>query len=181
MKLDLSEIVGNVGKHHRYTIDEPGFESEEAGLKCTEPIKGSVEFRNTGRHLVLRGEVGTRVQMDCSRCLRFFEIPVNVRIEDEFLIPLPHSLSEEDGEDEEEIEVESILKEGIFDLSEFLRQTIIVSLPIKPLCEDVCKGICPTCGTNLNEGPCDCPVEAGTSPFAALQELLENGEAGKGQ
>ncbi len=67
-----------------------------------------------------------------------------------------------------------LFQENMLDLTELLRQNILLSMPIKPLCSDECKGLCPTCGRNLNEGPCNCPSDSGGSAFAALAALLED-------
>jgi uncharacterized protein len=174
MKLDLTEITSNVGKHHRYEVNEPGLEGEDPGVKCTAPIVGSMEFRNTGTHLVIRGELSTKAELDCSRCMGSVEIPVQLKLDDEFeIVDLQATLAGEEEEEEALLEEEPLLENGVFDLSEFIRQSILVSLPIKPLCDEACKGLCPTCGTNLNEGPCDCPVTIEASPFAALKELIQ--------
>lgn len=59
-------------------------------------------------------------------------------------------------------------------LDEFLYSEVIVSLPMKHLCSENCKGICSKCGKNLNEGKCECPTKEIDPRLAALAELLEN-------
>jgi uncharacterized protein len=63
--------------------------------------------------------------------------------------------------------------ENMLDMTEMFRQDILLAMPIKPICSEECKGLCPSCGRNLNEGPCGCPPDAGESAFAALAALLE--------
>jgi uncharacterized protein len=75
------------------------------------------------------------------------------------------------GEDEEAF---SIDRNHIVDLSELIRQTLLVNLPLQPLCRAECAGLCPQCGKNLNEGPCDCPTETVDPRFAALESLLDD-------
>jgi uncharacterized protein len=59
----------------------------------------------------------------------------------------------------------------VLDLSEVLRQDALLATPMHVVCDDECRGLCPTCGQNLNEGPCDCPPE-GDPRWSALQDLL---------
>jgi uncharacterized protein len=176
MKLDLSEIATHLGKRIRYEIDEPPVEELDDGVRCLEPVKGDVTFSNTGRHIVARGSFSTAVEIECARCLRLYRAELSLPIEEEMSIA-GHlaDLPEEEQQEEEEIEPysEPLFVDHIFDLTEMLRQTILVALPIKPLCFEECKGLCPQCGKNLNDGPCGCPPDTETTPFAALAGLLK--------
>jgi uncharacterized protein len=55
------------------------------------------------------------------------------------------------------------------DLESLLREQIILMMPLKPLCVESCKGLCPQCGANLNRETCKCPAAAANSPFAPRQ------------
>ena len=59
----------------------------------------------------------------------------------------------------------------IVDLESILREQIILMLPLKPLCDETCKGLCPHCGANLNHETCTCSTDAVDSPFARLAKL----------
>ena len=63
---------------------------------------------------------------------------------------------------------------------ELLKEEILLSLPYKKLCKPDCKGLCPICGTNLNETVCKCKVHRKESPFAILKDLLSNKNLEKG-
>jgi uncharacterized protein len=63
----------------------------------------------------------------------------------------------------------------ILDLTEAIRQYKVMALPMKPLCREECAGICPTCGKNLNEGPCDCPSDEADPRWAELLKLKNKG------
>jgi len=174
MKLDLSEIAATIGKRYHYEIKEQCGAKEYEDLRCTEPIIGSVDFTNTGRVIVARGSLSTTIELDCSRCLERLTLPVNVKIEEQLPIANLQALMAGQEEETSEEEEEPLFQDNVFDLSEFIRQAILVQVPIKPLCSEACKGLCPTCGTNLNQGPCDCPVDVEASPFAALAEMLKD-------
>lgn len=171
MKLDLTEIANNLGKHYHYEIKEDcaGYED----LRCVEPIVGSIDFTNTGRLIVAKGSLSTRVELDCSRCLETLTAPVNVKIDEQLPISSLQGLLEGSEAEISEEEKEPLFEDNIFDLSEFIRQAVLVEVPIRPLCDEACKGLCPTCGRNMNEGPCDCPVNIEASPFAVLADLMK--------
>jgi len=64
-------------------------------------------------------------------------------------------------------------------LDELIRQQIVMNLPIQVLCDANCRGLCSHCGSNLNQGACDCETEAVDSPFAGLATLLREDENGR--
>jgi uncharacterized protein len=176
MKLDLSEIAATLGKHFHYEINETSLEAED--VSCVEPITGSIDFTNADSHIVVRGSFKTSILMDCSRCLEPTKMPVVVKIEEELPIPSQQAIlaGHVDVEEAEEEVLEPFFLHNIFDLSEYIRQAILMEAPLKPLCSEECKGLCPTCGMNLNEGACDCPEDLSASPFAALTDLLETND-----
>ena len=175
MNLDLTEIVLNLGKRIRYEIDEPPIADIDAGLKCLEPVKGEIVFTNTGSHIIVRGHFHSKLEVECARCLSDYAMDVSVPIEEELRIPghTPEMI-EEPGEPEPPEEAkEPLFEDNILNLTELLRQDLAVAVPIKPLCDEHCKGLCPHCGQNLNQGQCDCSPEEVSGAFAALALLLE--------
>ncbi len=174
MKLDLTEIAFHLGKRNSYEINEPPLEDEESGLRCVEGITGKVSFANTGSVIVVRGRFQTAIEVDCTRCLSAFRMDVDLPIEEELPLASPVATTDEESEDElPEEEKEPLFLDNVFNLSEYLRQAIVVSVPIRTLCSEQCPGLCQRCGKNLNEGPCQCEPEEADSPFAALKSLLE--------
>ncbi len=175
MKLDLSEIASHLGKRIRYEIDEPPVADLGEDVAGVAPVKGEVTFNNTGRHIVARGQFATSVEMDCSRCLGRYRMDVDLPIEEELQIAghTPDMLEEEQEEELPEEEKEPLFVDNILDLTELIRESILMALPIKPLCDDLCKGLCPHCGTNLNEAQCSCPQEEPNAAFADLGSLLD--------
>ncbi len=171
MKLDLSEIATHLGKRIGYKIDEPPIVDIESGIKCRAPITGEVTFTNSGRHIVARGSFSATLEMDCARCLAAFLVDLDLPIEEE--LPILPELIEEDEEELPEDEKEPLFVDNILDLTELLRQSIVVAVPIKPLCSQECKGLCPLCGTNLNERQCECSTQDVNPLFASLGSLLK--------
>src|SRR5947209_8412224 len=59
-----------------------------------------------------------------------------------------------------------------------LRQQVLTEVPIRTLCASACRGLCPYCGADLNQGPCACPTEPPETPFSKLATLLGDGDGG---
>ncbi len=79
MRLDISELLQEVGKQVPYDIQEPPLVDED--VECTKPIEGRITFTNTGGTLLIRGRATTAVALPCSRCSLYFEWPVALDIE----------------------------------------------------------------------------------------------------
>lgn len=175
MKLDLSEIASHLGKRIKYEIDDPPLAEIDGGMKGAEPVTGEVTFNNTGKHIVARGSFRTAVELECSRCLESYRMDVELPIEEELRIAghLPDIPEEELEEELPEEEQEPLFVDNILDLGELIRQQVLMAVPIKPLCSELCKGLCPHCGTNLNVEQCECPQEPENPALSGLGALLE--------
>jgi uncharacterized protein len=180
MKLDLSEILGHLGMQYPYDVDEPPIVDED--LECAGPIRGRITFTNTGSVLLIRGGVDTEVVVPCSRCLTYFKLPVHVDVEEAFPMEArpagPRGRQTQIVVEEDESPVAEKLFEGpLFDLTEMLRQGITLALPLQPLHDEACKGLCAQCGQNRNEGACNCDNKVPNPALAKLGALLEKPKA----
>jgi uncharacterized protein len=102
---------------------------------------------------------------------------LSLPIEEELQIP-GHTVEALQEEELPEDEKEPLFEDYILDLTELLRQNIAVAVPIKTLCSEECKGLCPRCGKDLNQGPCGCSPDVEESAFSALASLLEEEQEG---
>lgn len=106
----------------------------------------------------------------CDRCLGPVTVPIALDYEERFQTPAQAAASPAGAGDEER----RVLYEGdVIDLVEGLRENLTLALPLKFLCREGCRGLCPRCGQNLNEGECGCRVEEPARPLEALRPLLE--------
>lgn len=110
------------------------------------PYKGKVVLIRTDKGLLVRGTLVTVVGVVCSRCLGDFDQELPVNFDEEFL------LQSEEG-------AFVIDEYRQIDLSEVARQYTLLAEPMKPLCREDCAGLCSHCGSNLNQGVCDCKKE----------------------
>ena len=128
-----------------------------------------------GKHKVIQdirvqGRLETSLELSCARCLE----PVTQDLKREFdLLYRPQGADA--GRDEmsvtdAEAEISYYEGEGIA-LEDVVREQVLLAVPLKVTCRDNCKGLCPHCGQNLNEGLCDCTVEIEEPRWAALKEI----------
>ncbi len=135
------------------------------------PMQWNATVTNVGGAFLVSGSVSGQVSTSCARCLDEFTIDIDGEIEGYFIIEGQGQAPEDMDEDEFDI----LPASNDIDMQPLLLAVVLVELPLIPLCDDGCLGICQTCGKNLNEGPCDCsPVEddfVPANPFAALKDL----------
>lgn len=133
---------------------------------------GRVRLDRIDTGILARGDAEGRITLECSRCLEEFTSPVRVHFEESFAPSIEvHSGAPLPPPDDDL--TFTIDANHILDLGEALRQNIIASLPIQPVCRAGCAGLCPICGGNRNDQPCTCESDQeGNRPFAALRGLL---------
>jgi len=179
MKLDLTEILGRVGMHYVYEIEQPPIVDED--LACSTPVVGNITLTNAGSALVVSGAVDTVIEQCCSRCLVYFQEPVHVVVDEQFVLG-----SMKQGprgrhvpvvvEDDENPDAARLFEGPMLDLTEMLRQGIALMVPIQPLHSPDCKGLCQLCGKDLNQGACGCEPalpNPAMGPLAALLKEME--------
>jgi len=152
MKLDLSELIKSVGAVIPFHLEE---EMDLEGLELLRPLVADFKFSNTNRSIIIEGELDTSVSVECVRCLEHFSLPIHFSFQEAYtsqdlMLDAKGNLVTEDED------IRSVFEGHILDLSEFLRQNVILALPSAPICSPDCKGLCPICGKNLNEGQCRC-------------------------
>jgi len=170
MKIDLTDIARTPGAHAPHTFEEPL--SRDPDIELAKPASGTFTVTNTGRLLVLRGEVTATVRLPCSRCLEPMTAELQIPLSEEFSTRPAAESVEEKTIDVEEPGAAAFF-ENILDLTELVRQNILINLPLAALCREECAGICSRCGSRLNAGPCGCPPEEAEGPLANLGKLIE--------
>lgn len=129
------------------------------------PLQVELRVNSVGDGVLARGRLSTEVELECRRCLK----PVRQTVKDSV-----DMLFASIGEDEPEIEGEvyPLPARGTeLDLTEAVREQLLLRVPEYALCDEACRGLCPTCGTNRNEGACDCVHDAPANPWDALKQI----------
>ena len=173
---NVSELLKSpLGAARHVTIDEasPRFDQD---LYLRRPVRGAARLLRTQNGILVRARLNTSVELECSRCLEPMECELTVDLEEEFR-PSIHIVTGAPLEAPEDDALQ-IDEHHVLDLTEAARQYFSTALPLQPLCSPPCRGLCPSCGTNLNEGNCTCESDAAaaTGPFAALAGLIDQNE-----
>ncbi len=167
--VDLSELLHTPGHAIPYDVSVPC--GPELELPCTSPVEGHVTFTNTGNVLVVMGRVTTTLRLSCGRCLEPVAVDLDVPVEEEFIVAHGEITDLADGDTGfAEPALQALIKGNLLNVTELVRQAIVLEEPGEIVCRDDCKGLCPHCGRNLNEGTCSC-VPDDDSPFSALAQL----------
>jgi len=150
-----------IGYSREFPFDEPVVAVAED--LTVSNLYGAVSFTRTPQGLYAQGLLRATVPATCARCLTDIAQPVSSRLGELYHYPPesapPDSLILDDDHH--------------LDLTPVVREEFILAIPLQPLCRPDCKGLCPQCGANWNEGPCDCPSEAVDPRWAGLADLLE--------
>ncbi|MCC7355817.1 MAG: DUF177 domain-containing protein [Anaerolineae bacterium] len=140
-------------------------------LPVIRPLTGEVRFLRTQSGVLVEGDLSTEVGLACSRCQEPLTARLELEIEEEYR-PTIDVLTGRRLAMEEEDRALWIDAHHILDLTEVVRQGLFILLPMHPLCRPECKGLCPVCGQNWNEGPCDCAERESDPRWSLLKELL---------
>jgi uncharacterized protein len=152
---------------------EPSALPRSAGdpFRIVSPLTMSfdVDRQEAGRYRVA-GHLTAELELTCSRCLEPFTLPVATEFDLRY-VPRVENAGEGEREVEEDDLSTAFYDHDEIDLSQLIMEQFQLALPMKPLCNDACKGLCPQCGTNLNTGACDCSQKWEDPRFAALRAM----------
>ena len=171
MLLDLNRLQG-ARDHVERTFAPSAFDPPDDEYRVVAPVELSMDVEKAGGDAFrVSGRAVTRLELDCSRCVEPFEVPVDARFE---LRYVPASGNTGDGEREiaEDDLTTAYYREGTLDVIEMVREQFQLALPMKPLCAEACRGLCPECGTNFNRATCGCSPAWEDPRLAPLKGLL---------
>ncbi|BBM87886.1 YceD family protein [Candidatus Uabimicrobium amorphum] len=129
--------------------------SKTLDLPCKEDIDVSGKAMRSGNDVFIKANVVCTLCEECHRCLSTFDLEIDAHM-DLFYQPYKKN-SEEEFQDLDADELGILYyRNNVIDLSDAIRDTIVLETPMKVLCSENCKGLCVSCGANLNESTCNC-------------------------
>jgi len=166
MRINVSQqLKSSIGSIRNYEVSE--VVSIAGGDSM---VEGKVTLVRTDRGILTEATLHTEVKVTCSRCLSLFDYPLTLSIEEEYF-PITDVVSGTSLSLPEEPGCFTIDEHHVLDLTEAIRQYALLAIPMKPLCGQDCAGLCPTCGHNLNQGPCDCLPQQADPRRSKLNKL----------
>ncbi|OMF37411.1 hypothetical protein BK133_04975 [Paenibacillus sp. FSL H8-0548] len=137
----------------------------------TGPLRVSLQVAGHESFIEVDGRLSIDFELACARCLDPVKDHTVIHFSEMFKLPTSDADRNDDMEEEEsdfiEVDAERL------DLRPYVEEALQLFMPFAPLCSNDCKGLCPTCGQNLNEHKCDCPTEKIDIRFEALKDLFK--------
>jgi uncharacterized protein len=160
LQVNAAELLRRPGSERRIeleaTIADVGL--EDPRFAADAPVSVDLHLEALTDGLVVDGEVRSRWHAECRRCLEPIDGDVRVAV---------HELYQREVTDQDAFPIVGEL----IDLTEMVREVLLIDAPAAPLCRPDCAGLCPTCGKDLKAGPCDCAQPVADPRWAALDQL----------
>ena len=158
-------------------IDEQGLdakfvedESWGTDLPPHDKVLATLRVERSGEFIRVQGTLKTVLKLECSRCLAVYDFPIEVPV-DSTLVPASRFEEEESKElTGEDMDLRTYEGEE-FNVDDIISENIVLILPIKPLCREDCKGLCPNCGADRNKETCTCAKISVDDRFSALKKI----------
>lgn len=172
VRVDVAELQRQPGARQKVALVEdvgPGPDED-----CSfGPAEVQAELANTGSGISLTGVARARARLRCSRCLKEFDAMLEAPLKERFRETLrsPGGDAGLEGDEDEDV----IPYDGRqIDLREPVREGLVLAVPMQPLCEPTCPGLCPTCGIDRHRAACTCAPEPADPRLAALRRLAQD-------
>ena len=170
MLMDVSLALKNPGQSYPFeqTVEiEPMVILDDPVCFTSVCLKGT--YTGAGDSVRIEGTLSADVESRCALCLE----PVATHVEAEVDVSFVKTADALDPDDEDAYPIDGYR----IDIQPMVEEALVLEIPMRFLCSETCKGICPVCGTNRNIAPCTCQ-EGGDrqNPFSALSELLTEDE-----
>lgn len=167
------EIAGCGPGVHFLEVEESAasFGFPDQAIAVDEPVRLELRITRDVSTIVMSGRVDIIARRTCDRCLASFPENVSIDLREVYHLadkPLPGA----DPDDDDEVHFVD-RRVTRLDIAPVIRQRILLELPMKALCREDCRGLCPACGANLNEGTCGCDAAQGDPRWQSLHGLRD--------
>ena len=168
MHIHLSDSLNHEQETRNYTaqLDFDVFETGTGRYPMQEKGPVILQITNTGdKKLLIEAETSLVLTMPCDRCLEDVTVPFSLSVS---------RMADLDGEEKEteESEEQPYIEGYTLDVDALIRDELFLHLPMKVLCKEDCRGICPRCGANLNHGTCSCDVTELDPRMAVIRDIF---------
>lgn len=170
-RLDVSHLTRqSPGTSREYDLEFPSLDFEPDFH--LHDVQGTLIISVTDDGVALEGKLEAQTELGCSRCLDRYQQPLTLQFTEVYAF----SPSEVEDDDHKE---QPLPPDAVIDLEPLIREYALLDIPIKHICSEDCKGLCPVCGANLNEEDCGHRQEEIDPRMAKLKQLLDEEEIEK--
>jgi uncharacterized protein len=171
MQIELTNLKDGGGNFaHVYHPEELDLLDERVRLAGPASVNGVV--RRTDDKVVVVGRAEAPARIECDRCLKPVELPVSTDFSVDYITGRDYESTNVVELTEDEMSL-SVFAGDAIDLDEIVREQVLLAVPARALCQQDCKGICPTCGADRNAGACDCETSEIDPRWEALKKLVK--------
>ena len=161
----VADLLNRPGASRRIDVSLDGPEGLQLDLaELTGPIRLAGVIESVVDGLLVRATLSAPLRMSCARCLKPLETSVSTDVVELFSDPSR-------ADDPSDVEAGYEITETDIDLDTLLRDALVPAVPYRPLCDEACAGLCPTCGVDRNEADCECADVTDDPRWAALAQL----------
>ncbi len=154
------------------TYEAADFEGLGEEVRVSSRVTAVFSLKKIETTVYLTGGMEADAELACSRCGKPFEVHLTAQFKLD-MVPAESLSREEERELQAgDLEVE-FYKNGVIDFKDFLREQVLLQVPMKPLCVEDCRGLCQYCGQDLNLAQCECEPPTGHPGLSGLKDLLE--------
>ncbi|MEE8348277.1 MAG: DUF177 domain-containing protein [Acidobacteriota bacterium] len=171
MLVDINELRGRdepLVKVQDFAEGELDVANDVSALK--RPVHSELRISLSGERLRVEGALTADLELTCARCLQ----PIEKSVEKNFKLDYRPDPTLEEGEDVSlsytDLNV-GFYRDQQLDVSALISEQVVLEIPMNPVCQEDCKGLCDQCGTNLNEGKCSCETHQMDPRLAILAEF----------
>ena len=173
LELDLTHLSRRADEHVDRTFPADAFPASDGNdYRVAAPVHLALDVHRDVDVYRVTGRIETRLELECGRCLELFQIPVDSAFELRY-VPQDQNAGEGEREIDEDDLTTAYYTDQTIDLGALMTEQFQLALPMKPLCSDDCKGLCPECGANLNKTTCGCAPKWQDPRLGALRGLLD--------
>ena len=147
--------------------------TDQSICRIAAPVALNVVVRKDRMQFRLVGRVRTVMELTCSRCLEGFQTPVDEAFDVLYLPHAPAGPGEERMVEDDDLST-AFYDDSVIDLGQLMQEQCYLAVPMKPLCTEDCRGLCPECGTNFNTASCECRQTWVDPRLAVLDQLRKD-------
>jgi uncharacterized protein len=150
---------------------------DPAEIRVLGPIVVTLTAKKQAQRIRVRGRFAVDVEVPCARCLDPVRVPLVSEFDQFYQSNADHQLAGEIVLNEKDTEI-GFFNGDFIEVSDIVREQVLLALPMKPVCREDCKGLCPHCGKNRNAEACDCQTSSTDPRLAPLLKIKDQMQSG---
>ena len=167
MRLELENLEKETRFANTYQPNEVSLDSD---LRLVEPVEISGRIRRNGDEVELTGNLATKFETVCARCLQPVAIPFSADFDERFATAVSWGAEEQHELASEDLNL-SVFDGAAIDLDQLVREQLLLANPAQVLCREDCQGLCPVCGADRNTVACECHAQQVDSRWEKLKDF----------